>query len=347
MGTYKNSILKYNPRSYLDLAGKSVNNAIRDTITKTDTNEFALFNNGITMLSDETYINEKIGQKNKAQLTVKNPQIINGGQTSYTLSRIYSDTSGSERERIFRNKEVLLKIITLIDNRSHEAKLQLIDEISNATNKQTPVINADRFANEILHQKIQRKVFDKYGLLYERKRGEFSDGLHNSYLNAGSIIERNLFLRIFYSSNGKISKGVQKKLFQRNDFPDLNLDDDASFDKFYVGIHVFNELIMNIKPGQTINKNIYAKAYAYIQLFFVDPPIINIEEIRKNLEKLTPIWSKFMDEQKKRSHRGTMAYVDRETGEVKVNFSEERFFRSGGFEGAVRGFFEQLTTSTQ
>ncbi len=91
MGKYKNSILKYNPRSYLDLEGQSVNQSIRETVLANDTNEFALYNNGITMLSDETYINEKIGQKNKAQLTVKNPQIINGGQTSFTLSRILYD----------------------------------------------------------------------------------------------------------------------------------------------------------------------------------------------------------------------------------------------------------------
>lgn len=91
MYKYKNSILKYNPRSYLGHEGKKVNTAIKETIIEKDTNEFALFNNGITMLSDETYINERIGQKNKAQLIVKNPQIINGGQTSYTLSRIYEE----------------------------------------------------------------------------------------------------------------------------------------------------------------------------------------------------------------------------------------------------------------
>lgn len=48
---YKNSILKFNPRSYLELEGKKVNEAIRETILQTTTNEFALFNNGITMLS--------------------------------------------------------------------------------------------------------------------------------------------------------------------------------------------------------------------------------------------------------------------------------------------------------
>ena len=294
MNKYKNSILKYNPRSYLDLEGQSVNNAIRETIISSETNEFALYNNGITMLSDETYINEKIGQKNKAQLTVKNPQIINGGQTSYTLSRIYDEHRNNNPEAVFQEKEVLLKIITLIDDSSHEDKLQLIDEISNATNKQTPVINADRFANEILHQKIQKKVFDRYGLLYERKRGEFSDGLKDGYVNSSSIIERNQFLRLFYSANGKINKGFQKRLFQKNDFPDLNLEDDLAFDRFFLGFHVFRQLMKDKNPNQALGKHIYAKVFIYNRLFFSQGLHVDVPTIEANLKTLEEKWQEFM-----------------------------------------------------
>ncbi|MFK3991008.1 AIPR family protein [Psychrobacter sp. NPDC064578] len=56
MYKYKNSILKYNPRSYLDLHSNDVNKNIENTIKNKATNEFALFNNGITMLSDETFL---------------------------------------------------------------------------------------------------------------------------------------------------------------------------------------------------------------------------------------------------------------------------------------------------
>lgn len=182
MYKYKNAILKYNPRSYLGHEGKNVNNAIKQTIIQEATNEFALYNNGITMLSDETAINEKIGQKNKAQLIVKNPQIINGGQTSYTLSMIFEENINNDVEAIFKNKEVLLKIITLLDNKDHNAKIDLINDISEATNKQTPVIGADRISNDDLQIKIQKLLFDKYGILYERKRGEFADGIFNNYI---------------------------------------------------------------------------------------------------------------------------------------------------------------------
>src|SRR5579871_6752622 len=82
MDKYRNSVLEYNPRSYLDLEGKSVNASIRETLLRPGSNEFALMNNGLTILSDETNLNERIGQHNKAQLRLLNPQIINGGQTA-------------------------------------------------------------------------------------------------------------------------------------------------------------------------------------------------------------------------------------------------------------------------
>ncbi|MES2223082.1 MAG: AIPR family protein, partial [Acidobacteriota bacterium] len=171
MQRYKNSILLFNPRSYLELDGHKVNMSIRETIQGTKTNEFALFNNGITMLSDETYINERIGQRNKAQLILKNPQIINGGQTAYTLSRILDENSGDAAGEVFEGKEVLLKVITLTQRGdgnkrgTPEQRLDLIDKISTATNQQTPVITADKFSNNQDHIKIQRVLFDRFGIL--------------------------------------------------------------------------------------------------------------------------------------------------------------------------------------
>lgn len=63
MQKFKNSILKFNPRSYLDLSNNSVNKEIAKTVKSTKTNEFALFNNGITILSNNTDINKQVGKK--------------------------------------------------------------------------------------------------------------------------------------------------------------------------------------------------------------------------------------------------------------------------------------------
>ncbi len=295
------------------------------------------------MLSDETYINEKIGQKNKAQLTVKNPQIINGGQTSYTLSMIYEANRLNSPELIFKEKEVLLKVITLIDNKNNEDKLRLIDEISNATNKQTPVINADRFANEILHQKIQKIVFEKFGLLYERKRGEFADGLKNNYIRSEIIIERNMFLRLFYAANGMINKGAQKRLFQGNNFPELDLEDGHAFDRFFVGLHVFRQLVKGKHPNKRMGRDIYAKVYVYTQLYLSEDLHTDILMVEENLKKLEEKWKEFIQYTKAKAKDDKRRYryhdKDRETGEFKTAFSEITYYRSVALEKDVVKFF--------
>jgi hypothetical protein len=340
MHKYKNAILRYNPRSYLDLEGQSVNTAIRNTILQTDTNEFALFNNGITMLSEETNINEKIGQKNKAQLMIKNPQIINGGQTSFTLSRIYNDDVANA-EKNFGDKEVLLKIITLIDNSSDSQKLALIDEISNATNKQTPVFNADRFANETFHEEIQRKVFDRYGLLYERKRGEYSDGIKDGYVKARDVIERNHFWRLYYTANGKINRGFQKRLFQRNDYSDANVMDDSTLDRLFLAVHVFKRLKTDLRTNERIEKDTYGKVYGYIEMFLPQGLNIDPNRIDDNIILLEQKWQQFIQAKKvqTKANPGRIAYIDKVTGETKVVFNETKYYRGSTFERDLITFF--------
>ncbi|MFC5525309.1 AIPR family protein [Rhodanobacter ginsengisoli] len=342
MDKYRNAILKYNPRSYLDLEGKSVNSSIKSTLLERDTNEFALFNNGITMLSDETYINERIGQKNKAQLQVKNPQIINGGQTSFTLSRIYhADKVAAEKD--LANKEVLLKVITLLGNDSQENKLQLIDEISNATNKQTPVINADRFSNESFHITIQQMVFENFGLLYERKRGEFSDGIRDGYLSESEVVERNHFWRLYYTANGRIARGFQKRLFQQNEFSGIDPNDKNSFKNLYMAIQVFGAIKGRYRRDQKIPREEYAKVYLYVRIHG-EESALDAESIEANMRVVNTAFKLFFSwiESQEGNIAGRRTSVNRKTGEKRVTFSQERYFKGPTFE---KDFTEWLTAN--
>lgn len=341
MYKYKNSILKYNPRSYLGHEGKKVNNAIKETIMEKTTNEFALYNNGITMLSDETYINERIGQKNKAQLIVKNPQIINGGQTSYTLSRIYEENLESDVEKVFQSKEVLVKIITLLENSDHQNKVDLIKNISNATNQQTPVINADKISNDDLQVKIQKYLFDNYGLLYERKRGEFADGVFNGYIPEKSILERNLFFRMFYCSNGQVTKARERKLFIRQDLSFEELTSKNALDNSYYGFLCFKKISKLKHPNQRVDLKTYAKVRAMTLLFKPE----NIENFEDNIERdyeiLNSNWNKFI-ENFRHLPINTRTRKDKKTGELKTyqthNFS--KWFNSEEFENELKKYYE-------
>jgi hypothetical protein len=234
LSKYKNTILRYNPRSYLDLHAGSVNAEIAKSIKDILTNEFALFNNGITMLSDNTNHSDKVGKKNKAEVIVTNPQIINGGQTAYTLSRIYDECISQNKPLdIFKNKEVLLKIITFDEHEqtpeSISNRLALIEEISKATNQQSPVIEADRRANDKVQIEIQEAIFNEFGYYYERKRGEFGDGLHRGYIDRSKIIEREQFLKICLAAQNKPNESMQGqlKLFALPKFASILPDKDS------------------------------------------------------------------------------------------------------------------------
>jgi hypothetical protein len=264
---YKNSILKFNPRSYLDFASSSVNRAIRDTIVNKKTNEFALFNNGITMLSDKTNYNENIGIKDKAQLTVTNGQIINGGQTAYTLSLIYDSylKEGRDPLEILENKEVLLKVITFNEsetsNADTEKKLSLIEAISKATNQQTVVTEADRRSNDKIQIEIQEKIFKDFGYYYERKRGEFGDGLRNKYINRSMIINRDHFLRLCLTCNKQPSqarRSSENQIFKQQNFEKI-LNDSDRYKEYFFGYKTYEILIEIQSNIDKDSKNTFGK----------------------------------------------------------------------------------------
>ncbi len=244
---YKNSILKYNPRSYLDMAKGTVNSEIANTIISKKTNEFALFNNGITTLSDETNLNKKIGKVGVGQLILKNPQIINGGQTAYTLSLLYADVlNGKLDENIFDKKEVLLKVITFSeeDNELNGNKLDLIEAISKATNQQTAVSEADRRSNDKVQLELQELIFNEFGLFYQRKSGEFGEGLRNNYIRRNQIIDRELMLRLILASSGQPSQARSrgaKTLFKKENF-DNTLNDSKRAKEYVFAYKVYLEL---------------------------------------------------------------------------------------------------------
>ncbi|MCS3514348.1 AIPR family protein [Pseudomonas grimontii] len=236
---YKNSILKFNPRCYLEMQSNSVNKEIYSTIKERKTNEFALFNNGITMLSDETLVNEKVGQKDKAQIIIKNPQIINGGQTAYTLSRIYDETEGKREDiKIFENKEVLLKIITFGETAAKDeaAKLKLIEDISKATNKQSTVSDADRRSNDKIQIELQKNIFESFGYYYERKKGEYADGIKEKYISRDLVIDRETLLRLAMTCDGlpaQARRTSSKRLFQEENFRKFLNSPDRHSEYFY------------------------------------------------------------------------------------------------------------------
>ena len=342
-GKYKNSILKYNPRSYLEIAGKKVNESIRDTILKQTTNEFALFNNGITIISDETNLNERIGQKNRAQLNIKNPQIINGGQTAYTLSRIFDETATEKVDAIFENKEVLLKVITFSDAKNDtNDKTYLIEKVSTATNKQTQVIPPDKLSNDANQIILQKKLFDLFGIFYERKRGEFNDGVTQGYISENQILERNHFYRLMLTSKGELGKATKKKAFELLAKDEALVNDEDNLNGFYFTYLVFNKLFPNVSYALGRNKLRYAQSYLFTYLYKPDQVSEYKDEIEKNVNAFKKEWGNLEKKIFSRNDLFHRKKINKETGDLVTKFNESLWHSSKGFVKDVLDYIKDL-----
>lgn len=217
MHAYKNAILKYNPRSFLELKKNLINQGIEKSVRNTRSNEFSLFNNGLTIIADNTMISSTTAKQGKAQVVITNPQLVNGGQTAYTLGRIYEDCEKKQDFRVFRGKEVLLRIITFVEpltDRTEPQRMRLIEDISKASNWQTKVDDFDRRSNDHLQVKLQNEFFKRHGLYYERKKGEFSDGIRAGYVTPDALINREKLIRIALATSFLVnqSRSSLKKL---------------------------------------------------------------------------------------------------------------------------------------
>ena len=358
---YKNSILKFNPRCYLEMQSNSVNKEIYSTIKERKTNEFALFNNGITMLSDETLVNEKVGQKDKAQIIIKNPQIINGGQTAYTLSRIFDEIEGKREDiKIFENKEVLLKIITFGETAAKDeaAKLKLIEDISKATNKQSTVSDADRRSNDKIQIELQKSIFESFGFYYERKKGEYADGIREKYISRDLVIDRETLLRLAMTCDGlpaQARRTSSKRLFQEENFRKFLKTPDRHAEYFYAyrcylnlfelekelskfkddrfGTSTFGQ---GVRYGKFAVVSICAKKFGSEKDCHQDP--------RKHIMDILNEWISFerFAIANQLNHSYFRVYTDEESGTTNQELNFEGYYKGRTLNDDIRHYFFEL-----
>jgi hypothetical protein len=120
---------------------------------------FFYYNNGITILCDEAV---KKSRKGKDILQVSNPQVINGQQTTRTLSAHIEEAKAAS---------VLVKVIQV--SRSHEKSDSdfddLVTRIVGGTNWQNAIKPSDLMANHRVQIDLERGL-RKLGYAYIRKR---------------------------------------------------------------------------------------------------------------------------------------------------------------------------------
>lgn len=171
---YGSRLLEGNIRAFLSTRGK-INKGIRETI-KNDPTKFFTYNNGIActasdikLSNDGHYINE-----------LTDLQIINGGQTTASLSSAYLKDKLS-LDNIF----VPMKVTVVKASEDYDGMIQNIAKFANSQNK---VTDADLFSNHPFHrafEDLSKKILcpakpgSLYGTYwyYERSRGKYEQEL--------------------------------------------------------------------------------------------------------------------------------------------------------------------------
>jgi hypothetical protein len=136
--------------------GSDVNRSIAETLKK-EPHNFWYFNNGVTIICDEA---TECGTAGRKRLRVKNPQVINGQQTSHVL-RLHGS----------KDAELLMRVIAIPrqERKDFGRFNDLVGEIVAATNWQNKIVPSDLKANDPEQIRVEREL-RKRGYLYVRKR---------------------------------------------------------------------------------------------------------------------------------------------------------------------------------
>jgi hypothetical protein len=153
-GDIRASMFEPNVRDYQGRRN-DVNKDIRTTLETVTADEFWWLNNGVTILARECPISGNT-------LTITNPEVVNGLQTSYEICQFFRDHPANLATD---TRSLVLRVIIPPNE-------QVSSKIIKATNFQTEVKGMSLHATEQIHFDIEDKL-GLIGLWYDRKKGKY------------------------------------------------------------------------------------------------------------------------------------------------------------------------------
>lgn len=159
-GKLLRNMFEANVRDYQ--GSTEVNDAIQNSLKDPGKEDFWWLNNGVTIIASKASQSGKI-------VTVEDPQIVNGLQSSTEVYKYFSGRKNQDDER-----HILVRVVVPPASESR-------DRIIKATNSQTSIPVASLRATERIHRDIE-DYFGPYGIFYDRRK--------NFYKNEGKPIDK-------------------------------------------------------------------------------------------------------------------------------------------------------------
>jgi cold shock CspA family protein len=175
-GDIRKALFDDNVRDYQ--GENAVNNEISRTIEK-DPSKFILLNNGITIVCDKF-------QTASRKITIENPQIVNGCQTSHVI--FYAHKRGLDVSRVPLN----IKIIATQD-------INISNQIVRGTNRQSQVTEEAFETTKKFHQNLEEFFTaistEPYKLYYERRSRQYR---HDARIKTIQIIKPEIVMQSIF-----------------------------------------------------------------------------------------------------------------------------------------------------
>jgi hypothetical protein len=200
-------------------------------------------------------------------------------------------------------------------------------------------------ANSPQQIQLQRILFDRYGLLYERKRGEFEDGIRQNYIGRSQVIQRDLFYRLLLAANGAIRIAAQKKPFVQAAKGGGNVPNLAELDRFYFAFQCYLVILRSIGKKDTAkDRELYGKVYAMTELYMPAKVPDFPQVAAASFDDFRPKWDAFRSD-RQADGRYIKVKIDPNTMERVPVFREGKWYRSGAFQEDVMACFHPKATT--
>jgi len=269
-GALARSIFESNVRDYQ--GSVIVNTGIRKTLENKDSENFWYLNNGVTIITPKAVLAGK-------QLTIEDPQIVNGLQTSHEIYQHFSalnDPLGDERA-------ILVRVICEEDE---EAR----DRIIRATNSQTNIPPASLRSSDEIHRNIE-DFLKANGYYYDRKK--------NHYKNQGMPVSK--IVSIPYMAQTMMSITLLKPDSARAR-PSTLINSDAEYKKIFSldmpidiylkAIQIMKTVENYLKPekcGQELERKVITNIKYYVAMLVGTKLVDSKHDIAEKLGNIPSI----------------------------------------------------------
>lgn len=265
-----------------------INSKIKQEYSKGSRSNFWILNNGINAVCEDF-------QLDTTQLEINNFQIVNGGQTTKTLTTLINDLPDEVN--------ILMRLTKIKD----PARISRISkEIATSSNNQNAITQRDLHSGDRLQATIFRKL-DLANIFYDKKDGEWAATSNKlKYRNPNG--RSPLYLKISNTDLGKAylsfflqipisTKGRDKMVFSEDYYSDIfnqDVNEDQQFLKLMLS-HRIAEKVNGRKAELESRFEILQSSYvndvllALSALYFIQDQLVAIQEpldIKQRVEEI-------------------------------------------------------------